>query len=150
MADRIAHREGGASTLAVVSLLLGALVVAGAWNYHRNFAREQAERAQRPFASYATADLEALAAAYRAEVERLQGRWEAVRGQRTGAAERGFFGEQIDEYERVRRESAARRAVGADLGETEAALRDVEAELAARRALAGGAWRVHLRRLTTL
>jgi len=64
-----------------------------------------------------------------------------------GTAERGFFGDQIDEYERVRRQSGQRREAGADLGQTEAALRDVEQELAARAGEGGTAWQVHLRRL---
>jgi hypothetical protein len=132
--------------LLVIVLLL---LAAGGWNYRRNLAAEEAERAQRPLAGYDTADLESLADAYRAEVAQLSNRYDAARGQRVGTADHGFFGEQIDEYERVRRQSGRRREAGADLGQTEAALRDVETELRARGAEGGSAWSVHLRRLTT-
>jgi hypothetical protein len=138
---------GGVSPGLVLVIVL-ALAAAGAWNYRRNLALEEAERAQRPLSGYATADLEALAQAYRAEVKQLSGRYEAARGARVGTAERGFFGDQIDEYEHVRRKSGQRREVGAALGETEAALRDVEDELRRRVGQGGGAWSVHLRRLT--
>jgi hypothetical protein len=134
--------------LGPIVVILLALVVAGAWNYRRNLAAEEAERAQRPLAGYTTADLEALAGAYRAEVATLTGRYEAARGARVGTAERSFFGDQIDEYERVRRRSGRNREAGAQLGESEAALRDVEEELR-RRASLGAAWQVHLRRLTS-
>ena len=145
-AIRASRREAGAS-LGLVLVLLLALAAGGAWNYRRNLAAEEAERAQRPLAGYTTPDLEALAAAYRAELERLTGRYEAARGARVGTAERGFFGDQIDEYERVRRKSGRRREAGAQLGETEAALRDVDEELRARGSGALG-WQLHLRRLT--
>src|SRR5690606_31777132 len=106
-----------------------AALAAGAWNYHRNLAAERAERAKRPLSGYATADLEALAEAYRAEVRRLSGRYEAARRRRVETESRAFFGDQIAEYERGRRASRQRREAGASLGETEAALRDVEQEL---------------------
>lgn len=141
------RREGQASVGLLLVIVLVA-VAAGAWNYRRNLAAEQAERAQRPLAGYATADLESLAEAYRAEVDQLASRYDSARGQRVDAADRGFFGEQIDEYERVRRQSDRRRDAGADLGQTEAALRDVEVELRARGSEGGSAWSLHLRRLT--
>lgn len=142
------RRDGRASAGLLLGLLL-ILAAAGAWNYRRNLAVEQAERAKRPLAGYTRADLEALAEAYRAEVGELSSRYDAARGQRVATTERGFFGEQIDEYERVRRRSGQRREAGAELGQTEAALRDVEAELRTRGGEGGSAWSTHLRRLTS-
>lgn len=142
------RRDGRVSAGLLLGILL-VLAAAGAWNYRRNLAAEQAERAKRPLAGYTTADLEALAGAYRAEVAALSSRYDAARGQRVATEEQGFFGEQIDEYERVRRRSGQRREAGAELGQGEAALRDVEAELRARGAEGGSAWSVHLRRLTS-
>lgn len=141
-------RSDGRASLGLLLVIALAAAAGGAWNYRRNLAAEQAERAQRPLSGYETADLQALAEAYRAEVGRLSNRYEAARGARVGTAERGFFGDQIDEYERVRRQSGQRREAGAELGQTEAALRDVEDELRARGSAGGGAWSVHLRRLT--
>jgi len=142
-------RSEGRASLGLVLVIALAAAAGGAWNYRRNLAAEEAARAQRPLSGYETADLQALADAYRAEVGRLSSRYEAARGARVGTAERGFFGEQIDEYERVRRQSGQRREAGAELGQTEAALRDVEDELRARGS-AGSRWSVHLRRLTRL
>lgn len=146
--SRNRRRAGGAR----VTLLLGVMLVAaaaGAWNYRRNLAAEEAERARRPLSGYSVAELEALAEAYQGEVAQLSRRYDSARGQRVATREQGFFGEQIDEYERVRRASGQRREAGAELGETEAALRDVEAELVARGADGGTAWQIHLRRLLT-
>lgn len=143
------RNEGRASVGLLVAILLAA-AVAGAWNYRRNLAAEEAERAKRPYASYATEDLKALAEAYRAEVAQLEARWQAARGARVKATDRSFFGDQIEEYERVRRRSGQQRAVGAELGETEAALRAVEEELARRANAPRAAWRVHWQRLTRI
>jgi len=143
------RNEGRASAGLLVAILIAA-AAAGAWNYRRNLAAEEAERAKRPYAGYATEDLKTLAEAYRAEVAQLEARWQAARGARVKAADRSFFGDQIEEFERVRRRSGQRRAVGAELGETEAALRAVEEELARRAHTPREAWRVHWRRLTRI
>jgi hypothetical protein len=145
---RLRQSGGGASVALLLAILIGALG-AGAWNYHRNLVAEREARAERPLHGYETSDLEALAAAYRAEVETLTRRYDGVRTQRVEARERGFFGDQIEEYERVRRRSGSRRDVGAELGETEAALRGVEQELLARRSELGTPFDIHLRRLLT-
>jgi hypothetical protein len=144
----MAVREQGGASFGLVLAIVLVLAAGGVWNYRRNLAAEQAARAQRPLSGYATADLQALADAYRAEVAQLSGRYDAARGQRVGTAERGFFGDQIEEYERVRRRSGQRREAGAELGQAEAALQDVEDELRARGGEGGSAWSVHLRRLT--
>jgi len=142
-------RDGRASAGLLLLIVLAA-GAAGAWNYRRNLAAEQAERAKRPLSGYATADLRALADAYRAEVGKLSGRYDAARQQRVGTAEHAFFGDQIDEYERVRRASGKRREAGAALGQKEAALREVEQELQARAGEDGTGWRLHLHRLLGL
>ena len=145
---RLRQSGGGASVALLLAILIGALG-AGAWNYHRNLVAEREARAERPLHGYETGDLEALAAAYRAEVETLTRRYDGARTQRVEARERGFFGDQIEEYETVRRRSGSRRDVGAELGETEAALRDVEQELRARQSELGTPFDIHLRRLLT-
>lgn len=139
---------GGASVGLLLAILVGA-AGAGAWNYHRNLAAEQAARAARPLAGYTTRDLEALAAAYREEVEALTRRYDGVRTQRVETRERRFFGDQIEEYEQVRRQSGSHREVGAELSEREASLRDVEQELSARNGESGTRVEIHLRRLLT-
>ena len=147
MTNPTARRCGGAASLALLAAILVGAVAAGAWNYHRNLVAERQERAARPLSGYQTSDLEALEHAYRAEVAELTRRYEGMRQQRVETRERGFFGDQIEEYERVRRRSGSRRDIGAELSETEAALRGVEQELDARRRDAGTIAAVHLRRL---
>jgi hypothetical protein len=149
MAKRADRRRAGGIGAGLLVLLALGVIAGGAWNYRRNLAAEQAARAQRPLAGYAAADLQALAAAYRDEVRRLSGRYEAARERRVDTEQHAFFGEQLDEYERVRRASGQRREVGATLGQSEAALRDVERELQARGAEGGSGWQIHLRRLLT-
>jgi hypothetical protein len=143
------RRCGGGASLLTLFVLLAVFVVAGAANYRRNLLVEQQEHAARPFASYETEDLLMLSAAYRAEVEALTRRHQGVRTQRVETRERGFFGDQIDEYERVRRHSGSRRALGAELSEAEVALGDVEQELALRRSESETRIGIHLRRLLT-
>jgi hypothetical protein len=144
------RRSAGATSATLLVAILVVAVAAGAGNYYRNYLKEQKERAARPLSGYATADLEALESAYQARVQQLSQRYDGVRSQRHVAKDRGFFGDQIDEYERVRRKSDAVRDLGGDLSQTEAALHEVEQELQARKAMAGGAWQVHLHRLLTI
>lgn len=141
------RRRGGATSLVLLLAILLGAAGAGAWNYHRNLVAEQQDRAARPLAGYETGDLEALADAYRAEVAALTRRYDSVRKQRVDVRERGFFGDQIEEYERVRRRSSGRRDIGVALSETEATLRSVEKELETRHREGGTIVEVHLRRL---
>jgi hypothetical protein len=143
------RREGRATLLLLAVLVL--LAAAGAWNYRRNLAAEERERAERSLSGYSVEDLEALAAAYRAEVPRLARRYEGAQAGRARPRDRGFLGEQVDEYERVRKSSEAARELGGDVSEAEAALREVEEELAQRRSEgAQTELAVFLRRLLTI
>jgi hypothetical protein len=141
----VRRRQGGATIWLV--LVVGAAAAAGAWNYQRNLRAEEQARAARPFGRYALEDLEALADAYRGEVDRMGKRYEGAHSGRVATREHGFFGDQLDEYERVRRSSSARREVGAVLSEREAALRDVEQELQRRQGEAAQGIETVLRRI---
>lgn len=147
MTNPNARRRGGAASLGLLVAILVAAAGAGAWNYHRNLIAEQREQATRPLIGYAVGDLEVLAAAYRDEVATLTRRYEGVRTQRVETRDRAFFGDQIDEYERVRRRSGSRRDIGAQLSEAETALRSVEQELEIRRRETGMFANAHVRRL---
>jgi ketosteroid isomerase-like protein len=130
-------------------LLLAALCALGGWNYWRNLQREQAEQSARPFAGYHDADLQALAAAYRSEVETLRKRYEATRKARPEARRQALVGDGIREFERVQRHSAREREATAELAQQEARLHDVEKELAYRAEMGSG-WTLQLRRLTRI
>lgn len=142
----VRRRRGAASLGLLVAILLVA-AGAGAWNYHRNLVAERKDHAARPLIGYETGDLEMLAEAHRQEVAALTRRYDGVRAQRVEARDQAFFGDQIDEYERVRRRSGSRRDVGAQLSEAEAALRSVDQELEIRRREAGMFRNAHVRRL---
>lgn len=145
---KIDRRKQGGAQIAVLLLVLGGLAAGGAWNYRRNLAAERAAEAARPLSGYSTGDLEALAAAYRQEIQAYEARYASRRGQRAEARERAYFDEQVREFEKVQRATSRTRAAGGDVAEREAALRDVESELASR-GPARSTWEIHLRRLTT-
>jgi hypothetical protein len=140
------QREAGFGAAGLLFLIVLAAIGAGAWNYHRNLELERASRATRPLAGYTTADLEALADAYRSEVAARSARYQGAQKQRAVARDRAYFDEQVREFEKVQRAASRSRDVGGDLAEREAALRDVEQELAARASEAGG-WEKHWQRL---
>jgi hypothetical protein len=146
MTDRT--REAGAASAGLLLLILVAAIGGGAWNYHRNLERERADRAARPLAGYDTADLEALADAYRTQVASKTARFDRTRSERATADDRAYFDEQVGEFEKVQRKSAKARDVGADLAGDEASLAQIEAELATRGGDASE-WEIHWRRLTS-
>jgi hypothetical protein len=143
----IRRREGRATIWVLLALLVG-LIGGGAYNYQRNLRAEQAAQAKRPLHGYSEADLRSLAAAYHKEVEKLSARYAAARSSRGGVRDHQLLGDQVNEYERVRKGSESEREMGAVLSEREAALKDVERELQARQGQ-GDAMQVFMRRLLT-
>ncbi len=143
----IRGREGRATFWLLLALLAG-LVGGGAYNYQRNLRAEQAAAAKRPLHGYAEADLQRLAAAYRQEIEKLSARYASAKSSRGGVRDHQLLGEQVQEFERVRKGSESEREAGAVLSEREAALKDVERELQARQGQ-GDATQVFMRRLFT-
>jgi hypothetical protein len=131
----------------VLLLLLVVLAGAGAFNYQRNLKAEQAQEAKRPLHGYAKADLEKLQAAYQQEVKRLEARYQAAKGSRSGVRDHELLGDQANEFARVTKESDGVREIGALLSEREAALREVQSELSQR--TNADAAQIFLRRLTT-
>jgi hypothetical protein len=145
--DRVRRSEQGRAQLLLLVMLLAACG-AGAWNYQRNLRAEQAAEAARPLAGYATGDLEALADAYRQEIDAYGTRYAKRREARTEVREQAYFDDQVREFERVQRAAGKQRDAGSEVAVREAALRDVEAELAAR-GPGESEWERHLRRLTS-
>jgi hypothetical protein len=145
---RIDRRNSGGAQILVLLLIVGGLVAGGVWNYQRNLAAERAAEAARPLSGYSTADLEALAAAYRQEISAFEARYAKSRGNRAEARDRAYFDDQVREFEKVQQATTRTRAAGGDVAEREAALRDVEGERASR-GPASSEWQIHLRRLTS-
>jgi hypothetical protein len=128
-------------------VLLLLLVGAGTWNYRRNLARESQE--DRPYRSYAEADLEKLLSAYEQEAERAQRRADATRRATPRQTGSGLVGESVREFERVQRASQRVRDAKGDLAESELMVERISKELA-RRDQERDKTALFVRRLTTL
>jgi hypothetical protein len=137
-------REGSSKLLWVV--LLG-LLGAGAYNYHRNYQAEAA--VPRPYSSYAVADLEALLEAYQGENRSLEQSYAAARRAGSRDARGGLIGENVKAFEQAQRRASTHRGLGAKLSMQQAAQKEIERELALRRAHAD-LMKLHLKRLLTI
>ena len=144
--DRRRGQAGGV----LVLLLLGIVVLAaaGGWNYRRNLETEQRAASARPLHGYSTADLEALADAYRQEIAAHAARYASQKTRRAEARDRAYFDEQVREFENVQKHSSRLREAGAEVSVREADLARVEAELRARGGVESDLDR-HLRLLLT-
>lgn len=131
--------------LGMLVALLAALAGAGAWNYQRNLAREEAEKG--PYASYSDEQLAALRGAYEAEIEKLSARYEARKQQPYEAQGGQLLGDQVREYDRASARGRAIRDAGGDLSESEATLDAIRVEQSRR---GGDATQIFLKRLLSL
>lgn len=140
-----ARRERGVSTLPVIVLL--GLLVAGGYNYHRNWQIENS--LPRPYAGYSQADLEALLAAYQAENAQAEHRYQNAQKQLGHERHGGMLDQNIAAFEAAQRDSSKAREAGVVLSMQKNATEELEAELARREADADP-MKVHLRRLLTI
>jgi hypothetical protein len=111
-------------------LLLAILVGAGAWNYRRNAAVEEDE--YRPFRGHTDEAIEQLIEAYEGQHERRSERFEAAANRNVKVEGKGYFGEQVQEFERVQHISENKRALRDGLAETQTSLKLLREESAKR------------------
>ncbi len=134
----------------MIAVLLVLLLVAGAgaFNYWRNLGSEEA--VPRPYRGYADAELDALIAAYRSEVDALDARYQQARdGRSVRQVSRGaHISDHVKGFEEAREAADRVRGRAADVAGQAAVLRDLEVEQATRASNRG--FDVHWRRLTTL
>jgi hypothetical protein len=142
----MAGERGTGRTLLLLLVLLGGLGGAGAWNYQRNLAKEQS--VPRPWRAYEEEDLQAMAKAYRGEIERHEKAWQAARGVRPELGRSELLGERTADFEAVQEASSRTRALQREVLDRQVALEQIERELALR-AGEKDAMALHLRRLTT-
>ena len=133
------------SNLPALLLLLAILAGAGTWNYQRNLKLEAA--VPRPFRSYSLTDLEALQAAYQAEVDRHTNRYRQASGKKVAVSGGGYIGVQVEEFERVQKISQGKRAIASDYARNQVRLDSVVEEVT-RRAAEGEPWQQFLARVT--
>ena len=141
--------EGKSGSGGLALILLTVLVAVGGWNYHRNYQLELAERKLTSLSGYDTAVLTQLVAAYRLEVDGLEGKYQQLRGARTRVRQTVGVEAGVREFERVQRSANRLRDVTTDLASREARVREIDAELATRKSAARGI-ALHLQRLTGL
>jgi len=143
----MASENGGRGALIPLLLVLLLLGGGGAWNYHRNLARESQE--DRPLRGYAEADLEKLLSAYEKEKERAVRRAGATRRAAPKDAPGQLVGEKVREFERVQRASQRVRDANGVLAENEMMVERIHQELD-RRSQERDPMAVFVRRLTTI
>jgi hypothetical protein len=130
--------------VAFLAALLAALIGAGAWNYQRNLAREEAQAG--PYHAYSDEQLGALAKAYEAEIEKHRRRYDASKSAPRQEGQGQLLDEHLRDYERASARGRAIRDAGGDLAEREATLGLIRQEQSKR---GGDPTQIFLRRLTT-
>ncbi len=118
------------SGLLLLLVLIGGAGGVGFWNYQRHIAAENSE--PRPFRGYATADLDKMIAAQKGEIVRMRTAVEHARLGHTEARSNGFIAEQVQEFERVHRESSRERELSERLTDLEIMQQQLEKERAKR------------------
>jgi len=138
-------RSVGRSML-VLLLLLGGVAGAGAWNYQRNLKKELS--VPRPWRSYAEADVQAMAEAYRQEIVQYEKAWKAASGARAEQHGGDLIGDRVADFDAVQATTTRARALRSEMADREVVLEQLERELqfkAGERDLTA----LHIRRLTT-
>ena len=121
MARRFGRRLEAGNSLIALLLLLAILVGAGAWNYRRNVAVEEDD--YRPYRGYTDEAIEQLIDADEDQHESSSKRWETAAGRDVKVQGKGYFGEQVQEFERVQRISSNTRALRDKLAESQTSLK---------------------------
>lgn len=137
------RREQGGATGPVLIILL-ILASALGVNYYRNYATDQENEAtKRPFANYPTSELPVLLEAYQMALR--EARSKQVGG-RVQTRERYRFTAQIEEFERVQRETRKVRERAIDVAEIQTNIDALETERQ-HRASSSGEIMLHVTRL---
>jgi predicted transcriptional regulator len=127
-------------------LLLGGVAGAGAWNYQRNLKKELS--IPRPWRGYSEADVQAMADAYRAEIEQYERAWKQASGAKAEQRGGDLISDRVSDFDAVQRTSSHARAMRREMADREVVLEQLERELqfkAGERDLTA----LHIRRLTT-
>ncbi len=131
----------------LASLLLVALLGLGGWNYKRNLDLEHKD--PRVFAAYSDQDIAVMKAAMQGEVTKLEAAYEASKSKDTSVHARASTGDRFQDFKQVQEATHEVRELGMIVSQKLKVLRDLERE-AAYRAENGAAFKLHLRRLTTI
>ncbi len=142
------RRQAGISNVVVLALIF--LLGAGGWNYYRSYRADVGNHRSRPFGTYATPDLIVLQSAYGREVESNRNAFAREQSSQQRQARENPAGhgqsDRVKTLEKRQAAAGALRNARADFAQSEARLRDVEAELQRRTELFSPL-RFHLERL---
>ena len=130
MARRCGKRLEAGRSVIMPLLMLAILVGAGAWNYRRNAAVEEED--YRPFRGYTDEAIEQLIDAYEGEHERSSKRFEAAASRKVNVEGKAYFGEQVQEFERVQGISQNTRALRDGIAESQTSLKLLREESSKR------------------
>jgi hypothetical protein len=147
MARRFGKRLEAGSSVILLLLVLAILVGAGAWNYRRNAAVE--DEGYRPFRGYTDEAIEQLIDAYEDQHERSSNRFEAAASRKVNVEGKAYFGEQVQEFERVQGISKNTRARRDGIAESQTSLKLLREE-ASKRARERQKLRLFFERLFTV
>ena len=147
MARRFGKRSEAGRSVIMPLLVLAILVGAGAWNYRRNAAVEEED--YRPFRGYTDEAIEQLIDAYEDQHERSSKRFEAAASRKVNVEGKAYFGEQVQEFERVQGISKNRRALRDGIAESQTSLKLLRDE-ASKRARERQKLRLFFERLFTM
>ena len=130
MARRFGKRSEAGRSVIMPLLVLAILVGAGAWNYRRNAAVEEED--YRPFRGYTDEAIEQLIDAYEDQRERSSKRFEAAASRKVNVEGKAYFGEQVQEFERVQGISQNTRALRDGIAESQTSLKLLREESSKR------------------
>jgi hypothetical protein len=130
MARRFGSRSEAGGSVVTLLLVLAILVGAGAWNYRRNAAAE--EDVYRPYRGYSDEAIADLIDAYEGQHEQRSKRFETAAKHDVNVEGKAYFGEQVQEFERVQRLSQNKRALRDGLAESQTSLKLLQDESAMR------------------
>lgn len=122
----MSKRSEAGNGLAAVLLLLVVLVGGVAFNYHRSLEAEAQEN--RPYRGYSDEELSALLGAYEGRQETQTTAYEARAGIRVKAQGKGYFDEQVREFERVQRVHRKSATARDALAGTRVVLKEIKKE----------------------
>ena len=144
------HRHQAGHATGSLVLLLLVLIVAGGWNYHRNWQAEKATENSRPYRSYAVNDLASLRDAYASELAGDRANFDSAKRRRARpSGDVGSIAGNVEQFKRTTRASSAIRQAAAGVVERKGQIAELDRELEIRTQFGEGFAR-HMKRLTTI
>ena len=147
MARACERRSEAGGSVVTALVLLGLLVCVGAWNYKRNLDAEAEE--YRPFRGHSDQEVADLVAAYDAQNDHDTARYQRAADSKVSVQGKGYFAEQVGEFERMQRIGRNKRALRDQIAESQTTLNLLRLE-ERQRASERQKWQTFLKRVFTV